>query len=168
MFIVRGVLRKTARFLEAGFAFRITPASVNAILSRASKAAESEYEALRQKIRVARIVYADETSISVLGQKWWVWVFRTDTDIFLVIRHDRGRPVLSEVLGADFKGIVVCDCWRAYDFLSSASIQRCWAHLLRQSAELADEEKGTTAGRHFHKKLDVTKELSRVLTANLC
>lgn len=152
-FIVRGVLRKTAGFLDAGFALRITPATVNAVLSRASAAAEGEYEALKQKICVARIVYADETSISVLGGKWWVWVFRTDADVLLVIRHDRGNSVLSEVLGADFKGILVCDGWRAYDFLSSASIQRCWAHLLRKSAELADEKRGTVAGRHFHAKL---------------
>ena len=153
-FIVRGVLRKTARFLETGFALRITPASVNAIISRASKAAEGEYEALKEKIRLARIVYSDETSISVLGAKWWVWVFRTDTDVLLVVRHSRGSKVLEEVLGKTFSGILVCDGWDAYNCLSGASTQRCWAHLLRYSAELADEEKGTVAGRHFHEKLE--------------
>jgi len=148
-FIVRGVLRKTSRFLEAGFALRITPASVNAILSRASNAAESEYEELKRKIRVARIVYVDETSFSVLGAKWWVWVFRSDSDVLLVVRHDRGSPVVKEVLTENFKGIVVCDGWRAYDCLTSANIQRCWAHLLRKSAEL-----DTVAGSHFHEKLE--------------
>ncbi|MFH1106899.1 MAG: IS66 family transposase [Candidatus Micrarchaeota archaeon] len=150
-FIVRGVLRKTAGFLEAGFALRITPASVNAIITRASQAAEGEYEQLKQKIRVARIVYVDETSFSVLGAKWWVWVFRSDTDLLIVIRHDRGNPVVKEVLGVAFSGIVVCDGWRAYDCLSLASIQRCWAHLLRKSAELEEQ---SVAGRHFNEKLE--------------
>ena len=48
-FIVRGVLRKTAGFLDAGFAIRLTPASVQAIITRAANAAESEYDQLKQK-----------------------------------------------------------------------------------------------------------------------
>lgn len=148
-FIVRGVLRKTATFLDAGFALRLAPASVQAIVARAAEAATAEYDQLKQRIREARIVYADETSFSVLGKNWWVWVFRSDTDLLLVIRNSRGNNVLQEILGKAFAGILVCDCWRAYDFLSNATIQRCWAHLLRKSKELCE----TVAGRHFHEKL---------------
>jgi transposase len=147
-FILRGVLRKTAGFLEAGFALRITPATVNAIITRAAQAAEGEYSLLKQKIRLARIVYADETSFSVLGMKWWVWVFRTDADVLLVIRYSRAGDVPEEVLGKTFSGILVCDGWRAYDCLSDAKIQRCWAHLLRKSAELK-----SVPGLRFNKKL---------------
>ena len=39
-FILRGVLRKTTSFLDSGFALKLTPASVNAIVKRVSKAAE--------------------------------------------------------------------------------------------------------------------------------
>lgn len=148
-FILRGVLRKTAGFLDVGFAIRLTPASVQAIITRAADAAESEYAQLKQKIRNARIIYADETSFSVLGKKWWVWVFRSDTDILFVIRNSRGNNVLEEILGKGYGGILVCDGWRAYEFLSNALIQRCWAHLLRKSKELSE----TVAGRHFHEKL---------------
>ena len=147
-FIVRGVLRKTSSFLDASFAMKLAPASVQAIIERAAKAGEAEYNALKQKIRTAKLLYIDETSFRVLGRNWWVWVFRSDTDLLLVIRNSRGNNVLEEILGKDYAGIVVCDCWRAYDFLSNATIQRCWAHLLRESAEL----KGVP-GRHFHKKL---------------
>ena len=58
--------------------------------------------------------------------------------------------MLEEILGKNYAGIVVCDCWRAYDFLSNALLQRCWAHLLRKSKELK-----SLAGKHFHKKLSV-------------
>lgn len=147
-FIVRGVLRKTAGFLDAGFALRLAPASVQAIIGRAARAGEAEYSALKQKIRSARLLYIDETSFSVLGKNRWVWVFRSDADILLVVRNSRGHGALEEILGRDYAGIVVCDCWRAYDFLSNATLQRCWAHLLRRSAELE-----SVAGRHFHEKL---------------
>ena len=147
-FIVRGVLRKTCSFLEASFALKLAPASVQAIIERAAQAGEKEYNALKQKIRGAKLLYIDETSFSVLGKNWWVWAFRSDTDLLLVIRSSRGNNVLEEILGKDYVGIVVCDCWRAYDFLKNAFLQRCWAHLLRKSKELK-----SVAGRHFHKKL---------------
>lgn len=147
-FIVRGVLRKTASFLEASFALKLAPASVKAIIERAAQAGEKEYNALKQKIREAKLLYIDETSFSVLGKNWWVWAFRSDTDLLLVIRSSRGNNVLQEILGKDYAGTVVCDCWRAYDFLSNALLQRCWAHLLRKSKELE-----STPGKHFHRKL---------------
>lgn len=147
-FIVRGVLRKTSSFLDASFALKLAPASVQAIIERAAKAGETEYESLKSKIKTAKLLYIDETSFRVLGRNWWVWAFRSDTDLLLVIRNSRGNNVLEEILGKEYAGIVVCDCWRAYDFLSNATLQRCWAHLLRKSKELE-----SVAGRHFHKKL---------------
>src|SRR3989339_1430003 len=148
-FIVRGVLRKTASFLEASFALKLAPASVQAIIERAARAGEKEYDRLKHKIREAKLLYIDETSFSVLGKNWWVWAFRSDTDLLLVIRNSRGNNVLEEILGKDYAGIVVCDCWRAYDFLSNARIQRCWAHLLRKSKELCKN----VVGQHFHDKI---------------
>lgn len=127
---------------------KLAPASVQAIIERAAQAGEKEYAALQEKIRAARLLYIDETSFSVLGKNWLVWVFRSDTNLLLVIRNSRGNSVLEEILGKDYAGIVVCDCWRAYGFLSNAILKRCWAHLLRKSKELDG-----VAGRHFHQKL---------------
>ena len=147
-FILRGVLRKTSSFLEISHAFNITPASINEIIGRVAEASNMEYESLKLKIRNATIIYIDETSFSVLGKNQWVWVFRTATDILLVIRPSRGSNVLEEILGKDYAGTIICDCWRAYNFLEFANIQRCWAHLLRKSKELL-----SIAGTHFHEKL---------------
>ena len=104
---------------------------------------------LKIKIRKAAIIYIDETSFSVLGKNQWVWVFRTATDILLVIRPSRGSNVLEEILGKDYTGTVICDCWRAYNFLVlTANIQRCWSHLLRKTKELI-----SVAGINLHNKL---------------
>ena len=148
-FILRGVLRKTTSFLEISHAFNITPASINEMIRRAAQAADVEYELLKIKIRKAAIIYIDETSFSVLGKNQWVWVFRTATDILLVIRPSRGSNVLEEILGKDYTGTVICDCWRAYNFLVlTANIQRCWSHLLRKTKELI-----SVAGINLHNKL---------------
>ena len=53
-FILRGVLRKTASFLDSSFAFKITPASLNAIIKRVAEAAEKEYEELRYYRKINR------------------------------------------------------------------------------------------------------------------
>lgn len=147
-FLLRGVLRKTSSFLEASHSFTITPAALNEIVARAAKAAEKDYESLKLKIRNAAIIYIDETSFSVLGKNWWVWVFRTETDVLLVIRPSRGSNVLEEILGKEYAGTIVCDCWRAYNFLASANIQRCWSHLMRKLKELT-----SVVGAHMYEKL---------------
>ena len=148
-FIVRGVMRKTASFLDASFAVKLAPASVQAIITRAAQAGQAEYDIIKFRIRASLRLHIDETSFSVLGQKWWVWIFRSETDKLIVIRHSRGNNVLEEILGKNYAGVVHCDCWRAYDYLTNATLQRCWAHLLRKSAEL----KETVTGKHFHDKL---------------
>jgi hypothetical protein len=159
-FIVRGVMRKTAMFLGASFELHLAPASVQAIIARAAEAGAKEYEQLKARIRVADRLHVDETSFRVLGKNWWVWSFSSNTDKLLVIRQSRGNNVLEEILGKDYAGIVHCDCWRAYDFLSNATLQRCWAHLLRKSAEL----KKSVAGKHFHEQL--TKLFEEIKTFN--
>ena len=156
-FLLRGVLRKTSSFLEASHSFTITPAALNEIVARAAKAAGNEYNDLKERIRNSLKIYIDETSFSVLGKNWWVWVFRTDTDVLLVIRPTRGSDVLWEILGKDYSGTIICDCWRAYNFLASANIQRCWSHLLRKSKELT-----STAGKNMHNKLrDLFEEIKK-------
>jgi len=160
-FIVRGVMRKTAGFLDASFALRLAPASVQAIISRAAVAGAIEYDQLKARIRSSVRLHIDETSFSVLGKNWWVWVFRSEHDKLLVIRQSRGSNVLEEILGKEYDGVVHCDCWRAYDYLENASLQRCWAHLLRKSAEL----KETVAGKHFHDKLSALFDEIKIFNA---
>lgn len=147
-FLLRGVLRKTASFLETSHAFTITPAALNEIIFRVANAAEKEYEEMKLRIRNSAKVYIDETSFSVLGKNQWLWAFRTENDILYVLRPSRGSNVLEEILGKEYSGTVICDCWRAYNFLALANIQRCWSHLMRKSKELL-----TVAGKNLHKKL---------------
>lgn len=147
-FLLRGVLRKTASFLETSHSFTITPSALNEIIFRVANAAEKDYENMKIRIRNSIKVYVDETSFSVLGRNQWLWVFRTENEILYVLRPSRGSNVLEEILGKEYSGTVICDCWRAYNFLAFANIQRCWSHLMRKSKELL-----TVAGKNMHEKL---------------
>ena len=46
--------------------------------------------------------------------------------------------VLMEVLTRRFKGIIVCDGWKPYSKFTNR-IPRCWAHLLRESKDIAEK-----------------------------
>jgi hypothetical protein len=90
------------------------------------------------RIRNASILYIDETSIDVQGELHWIWVFTTPSETFVVIRKSRGMMVLMEVLTRRFTGIIVCDGWKPYPKFTKR-LQRCWAHLLRESKDLAEK-----------------------------
>ena len=142
--------RKVCRTLKREFGLEITPATVLDVTRRVSHALKDEYEGIKKRIRESDVVYIDETSIRVSGDKYWIWAFTTETDTLVVIRHSRGKNVLKEVLGKKFKGIIVCDGHRSYSNFTR-NLQRCWAHILREAkfvAEKEEEAEGLCKGLH--------------------
>jgi len=130
--------RKIQDTMKRLFGLRISPATIFDLTRRAADAVRSEYDAILRKIRSAPILYVDETSIHVQGERHWIWTFSTPSESFFVIRKSRGMKVLMEVLTRRFKGIIVCDGWKPYTRFTKR-IQRCWAHLLRESKDIAEK-----------------------------
>jgi len=129
--------RKVSEALERTYGLDVTPATVLDVTRRVAGWLRPEYTRILQRIRSAPVVYVDETGARVDGRRYWVWVFTTLTDTLIVIRKSRGKKVLKEVLGKDFRGVIVCDGWSSYPGFTDR-IQRCWAHLLREAQGLAE------------------------------
>jgi len=130
--------RKIQDALKRLHGLNISPATILDLTRRAADAVQSQYFMILNRIRDAPILYVDETSIKVQGELHWIWTFTTPSETFFVIRKSRGMKVLSEVLTRRFKGIIVCDGWKPYPKFTKR-IQRCWAHLLRESKDLAEK-----------------------------
>ena len=130
--------RKIQSTLKRLYGLNISPATVFDLTRRASDAVKPGYEAILNKIRGAQILYVDETSIDVQGEKHWIWTFTTPSETFFAIRKSRGMKVLVEILTRRFSGIIVCDGWKPYAKFSKR-LQRCWAHLLRESKDLSEK-----------------------------
>ena len=128
--------RKIKDTLKRIYGLNVSPATILDLTRRAADAVQSQYDSILDKIRDAPILYVDETSIDVQGKKHWIWVLTTPSETFVAIRKSRGMKVLKEVLTRRFKGIIVCDGWKPYAKFTK-HIQRCWAHLLRESNDLA-------------------------------
>jgi transposase len=139
---------------------KISPATIFDLTRRAAEAVQSDYDAILNKIRDSPILYVDETGIHVQGEKHWIWTFTTPSETFFVIRKSRGTKVLIEVLTRRFRGIIVCDGWKPYARFTNR-IQRCWAHLLRESKDIAEKFQEAIP---LH---NVLKELYEILTKAL-
>lgn len=120
----------------------MSTATLQGLLWSASERLEGEQRALLERIRAAWVVYADETSYRVDGERWWLWTFSTEEDTLLVLRPSRGEGVVREILGEGFRGkVIVCDGHGAYPHRELGWVlQRCWAHLLRMARHAEDEE----------------------------
>ncbi|MGI0068029.1 MAG: IS66 family transposase, partial [Thermoplasmata archaeon] len=118
------------------------PATLQAVVWNAGERLGPEYDAILRRIRAAPTVYADETTFSVDGKRWYLWTFTTKEDLFLVLRPSRAEGVVSEVLGVGFRGkVIVCDGYAAYPHRKLGwLLQRCWAHLLRKARTVEEAE----------------------------
>ena len=104
----------------------MSPATILDLTRRASDAIRSEYEEILDRIRGAKVLYVDETSIKVQGKKYWIWAFTTPVETFIAIRKSRGMKVLMEVLTRRFKGIIVCDGWKPYTGFTNRIQRLLW------------------------------------------
>jgi len=93
-------------------------------------------------------VNADETGWREDGTNGYLWSFSTPGIRYFVYRQSRSGQVAKEVLGEDFEGVVVSDFYSGYGVLLSRH-QRCWAHMCRDLAKLADEHASDDAVRNW-------------------
>ena len=130
--------RKIADRFEQLHGLELSPASAWRATERAARAGRCEYDQIRAQIQQVDVVHVDETGHKLDGEQIWIWTFRTDQHTLYAVRESRGSDVPEEVLGEDFNGTIVCDGWTAYPAFSR-NLQRCWAHILREAEDVADD-----------------------------
>ena len=157
---MRAPLRKTGEFMEYHDNFQISPKGILDAVNRVGKACKGEHERLKARLREAKWVHVDETGFHVNGQNWWLWVFRSDQDvILLVIVPSRGRKVVKDVLGKEWKKPLIVDGWTAYK--GFPRLQRCWAHLLREVEAVRNvSAAGKELSEEIHQRFKALKEFT--------
>ena len=120
-------MRKTCAILRDCFNLRLSAGGLSQALDRLATKVQSQYDAIAKELRQAPVVHSDETSWWVGGPGWWLWVFVNAQSTLYVVDQSRGRCVVTELLGADFGGVLVSDCLAIYDD-ATALQQKCYAH----------------------------------------
>jgi transposase len=121
--------RLTRLFLHL-FALELSEGALDAMFRRAKPLFDDEVTAILARLRRARVICSDETTVRVDGRTHWNWVFQNEQVVIHVIRPSRGRAVVEEVLGGHRPQIWVSDLYSAQR--GHADLwQVCLAHQLR-------------------------------------
>jgi len=125
------------------------PASTGAIdnaIMRMSAVLADPWAELREAIRNADVVHADETTWRLAGAQQWLWVAASALVACYRIDPTRSQAAAKELLGEDFGGFVVSDRYAGYHFLDILQQQLCWCHVIRQLVEVS-QRSGATGRR---------------------
>ncbi len=152
---------KASDLLWTVFGLSVTRSALYQADERLGQKAQLVYEKLVAALQACSTVHVDETGWRIGTLSAWLWVFTNQAITVYAIRESRGHAVVVDILGREFKGVLVSDCFLAYDAKALATWlkQKCVAHLLRN---LSDIEASKT-GRAVCFSRDVTAVLREAL-----
>lgn len=143
--------RKVPRAIEDMFGFRFTPATLLSFERLLAEEAEPVVEDIRKKIASSEgAVHADETYWTLDALRSYYWIHATDKYIHFQFDTSRAGEVSRDLLGVDFAGTLVTDCYSAYDAQGANAKQKCLAHLARSARDWQKlTERGSPDFRFF-------------------
>ncbi|TLN00116.1 IS66 family transposase, partial [bacterium] len=121
---------------------KVTDATIYNAVDIISRFYREEYDKIKEDIRKSEAVYTDETGWRKNGINVWLWAFAAEKAVLYKVDERRSSHVPKEVLGTDFRGVVIADFYPAYDKLPYEQ-QKCLVHLLRDSKEISEQNKET-------------------------
>lgn len=153
---------KAADLLATAFGLSVTRSGLCQADGRLAARARPVYNKLVVALRQCAAVHADETGWRIGTLSAWLWVFTNQEITVYTIHKSRGHEVVIDILGREFKGVLVSDCFLAYDAQALAEWlkQKCVAHLLRNLSEL----EASKTGRAVCFSRDVTALLRKAMT----
>lgn len=132
-----GSCEKVSNFIEDLIGEKFSPPTIKDSIYRTAEQVEPDYKNLGTELRESKVAGSDETGWKVNGVNHQLWLMCAINIVFITIEKSRGREVLHKVFGTKFEGVVVSDCYAAYDVFAKR-FQKCWAHLLRRTYYLTN------------------------------
>lgn len=125
---------------DVGFCPAAIGNCLHAVASYMDEPVEKIYRTLLERDQVN----IDETGyLSAIESREvdWIWSFSNSDMVYYEFKPSRSMDDLKEIWDIDPGGTVaIVDGWLAYNYFER--IQRCWAHLLRESQDLANRRSG--------------------------
>jgi transposase len=123
------------KFLRDVVGLTISRGMLAKVVAKVSAALERPYQELLERLPDEDRLNVDETGHKDRGDLLWTWCFRAELYTLFKIAPQRSADVLLEVLGAEFDGVLGCDCFSAYRRYMrecNVQVQFCLAHLIRE------------------------------------
>src|SRR3954470_21588145 len=122
--------RRLSRLLLELFGLGISEGALDAAFRRGKPQFDADVANILARLRRARVICSDETTVRIDGRTCWNWVFQNDEVVIHVVRTSRGACVVAEVLAGHRPAIWVSDLYSAQQG-HAADWQVCLAHQLR-------------------------------------
>lgn len=145
-------VRNVVKILSTVCSFPVTPGGLTQSWIRLANLLRPEYDHILEQIRHSAALHADETGWRLDGVTYWLWAFCTKEYCYYTISKCRGSPVVEQVLGVLFEGILICDFWGAYNRLKALAKQRCYFHLFTELVKV-DKRSTSKEWKSFRKQL---------------
>ena len=142
-----GSCEKVRDFIEDLTGESFSPQAIKDCVHRTGKELEPAYNDLGRELRDSESVGVDESPWRNNGKNWQLWLFCTLNIVFITIENSRGRKIVNKVLGSIFEGAITSDCLGVYQ-KCAWYYQKCWAHLLRATYNLADRNRNDIKKLH--------------------
>src|SRR4051794_9349268 len=147
-------VRKVPAVLRLYAGVQLTQSAITQDASRrASGPIGTRYQALRDGIPKADVVYTDDTGWRVGGERAHLMIFETDTATVFQVRDRHRNEEVREVIGDDYAGGLVTDRGKSYDAREVEGVkqQKCISHALRSINEVLETKRGRA--HHFGARL---------------
>jgi len=151
-YLVGVSVNNIVRILSVVCSFKISAGGLTQAWKNLSILLEPIYNGIGQSISTSAVLNADETGWRLNGITHWLWCFTTKELCYYLITKSRGSPVVKQILGTLFRGILICDFWGAYNKISALAKQRCFYHLFTELAKV-DKNNASPQWKVFRKKL---------------
>jgi len=104
-------------------------AMVNRLKARAACIYRKSCMQMMDKLIRGSLIHADETDVSIGGERMYVWVFSNSEETVFYSTQTREGDFPKKLLSG-FKGVLVSDFYPAYDSIPCTQ-QKCLIHLMR-------------------------------------
>jgi transposase len=127
-------LRQITRFFAQLPGLQISPGAIVKQIKRLGKWLNKQYHRLKLALRLAGVVYADETGWRDNGKNGYLWTLTNAHHTLYHVDPSRAGKVIVELLGKAFGAdgqVLVSDFYSVYDQFDARQ-QKCLVHLLRE------------------------------------
>lgn len=143
------------------FGLPISQGTLSNLLAKAAQKAHVVYDHIHHRLLRSAYVGSDETSARVGSKTWWIWVWQTLEETYLVASSNRGYATIRDVFARGLPGAVVgSDRWAAQLKTQAKNHQLCLSHLQRDVIWL-EEREGEPWSVVFHALLNEALALRR-------
>ena len=129
--------RNICTWLRTSCQFQVTPGGLVQLWQRLATIVKPLYDDLAEEAKLSAVLNVDESGWRILGRTAWLWCFTSTRLAYYVLTPSRAGPVVKQVLGDVFKGILITDFFGAYDRIQAFAKQKCIVHLLREIKQVS-------------------------------